>query len=578
MATDPEAENPPPPETRDGSEALAADAASGAAPEDDPATEDDGATDERRTAAVPDERASGAIARRAGVVAAGTLTSRVLGFARDVVFAAVFPAAATDLFFVAFTIPNALRTLLGEGAVSSAVVPVFSEVRVKQGEEPARRYFAALTGLLGLTLLAVSALGVVAAPALVSVYATGYLDDPTRFAETVALTRAVFPYIFFIGLAALGIGGLNALRRFVVPAFAPALLNVALIAAAFTLVGPAAWLGLPPVGALCLGAVIGGLLQLVAQWPVQRRVGLLRMPRLDLSSPSVRKTLKLMVPLLAGFGVYQLNTMLGRSFATFLPTGSQSFIWYGQRLVEIPQGMFALAIAAASLPTLSELRSRGDLAKVREVFAYSLRLTLFLAIPSTVGLAVLAEPVVAVAFGRGEFSRAEVVETAASLRWQAAGVWAIASVRTVVPMFFAYQDTRSPVVASAANLVIFAAAALALMGPLEHVGIAVALSAAGVAQLAMLLWLLRRRAGRLGLRPVVGSALRIGAAAVVMGLVSGAIAQLGDWERGGNHAPNVAWLVAAVTTGAGVYLGAAWLLRVPELRELWAAARRRAAR
>lgn len=525
-----------------------------------------------------DEQASGAIARRAGVVAAGTLSSRVLGFARDIVFAAVFPAAATDLFFVAFTIPNALRVLLGEGAVSSAVVPVFSEVRAEQGEEAARRYFAALTGLLGLTLLAVTIVGVLAAPALVSLYATGYLDDPARFDRTVQLTRAVFPYIFFIGLAALGIGGLNALRRFAVPAFAPALLNVALIAAAFTLVEPAVGLGLPPVGALCLGAVIGGVLQWVVQWPVQRRVGLARRPRLDLSSPPVRRTLRLMVPLLAGFGVYQLNTMLGRSFATFLPTGSQSFIWYGQRLVEIPQGMFALAIAAAALPTLSDLRARGDHERVREVFGYALRLTLFLAIPSTVALAVLAEPIVAVAFGRGEFSRAEVLETAASLRWQALGVWAIASVRTAVPMFFAYQDTRSPVIASAANLVIFAAAGWGLMGPFEHVGIAMALSAAGVAQLATLLVLLRRRVGRLGLRRVAASGLRIAAASGAMGAACWAIARAGDWPLGGNHGPNVAWLVAAVVGGAATYLGAAALLRVPELADLAAAVRRRVRR
>lgn len=525
-----------------------------------------------------DERASGAIARRAGVVAAGTLSSRVLGFARDVVFAAIFPSAATDLFFVAFTIPNALRVLLGEGAVSAAVVPVFSEVRSQEGEEPARRYFAKLTGLLAITLLLVTVAGVLAAPALVSVYATGYLDDPVRFEETVRLTRAVFPYILFIGLAALGIGGLNALRHFVVPAFAPGLLNVALIAAAFTLVGPAAGLGLPPVGALCLGAVIGGVLQLVAQWPIQRRLGLLRRPRLDLSDPAVRKTLRLMVPLLAGFGVYQVNTILGRSFATFLPTGSQSFLWYGQRLVEIPQGMFALAVAAAALPTLSDLRARGEDDRVREVFGYALRLTLFVAVPSTVALAVLAEPIVALAFGRGEFSRREVLETAASLRWQAAGVWAIASVRTVVPMFFAYHDTRTPVVASAVNLVVFAVASVLLMGEFQHVGIAMALSAAGVAQLAMLLWLLRRHTGRLGLKRVGASAVRISTAAGVMGAACAGTASCGAWHLGGNHGPNFAWLAAAVAAGAIAFLTMAKLLGAPELAELWAAVQRRRSR
>jgi putative peptidoglycan lipid II flippase len=522
-----------------------------------------------------DEQASGAIARRAGVVAAGTLASRVLGFARDAVCAAVFPAHATDLFFVAFTIPNALRVLLGEGAVSAAVVPVFSEVRAKDGEEAARAYFAKLTGLLGLVLVVVSVLGVLLAPGIVSLYATGYLDDPDAFAETTHITRWVFPYIFFIGLAALGMGGLNALRRFAVPAFAPALLNVAFIASAFTLAGTSEWLGMTPVGALALGALIGGALQLVVQWPAQRSAGLLRMPRIDLRDPHVKKTLRLLVPLLAGFGVYQINTMLGRSFASFLPEGSQSYLWYGQRLVEVPQGMFALAIAGAALPTLSDLRQRGDIDKLRELFGYSLRLTLFLAIPASVLLAVLAEPIVAVAFGRGEFGRDEVLETGRSLVWQAAGVWAIAAVRTVVPMFYAYNDTRTPVIASAINLVIFAATALGLMGAFHHVGIAIALSAAGVAQLVMLLAMLRRKVGRLGLGAVLSSVVRMSLASAVMAAAAWGVARLGAWERGGNDLANIGVLALAVIASGVAFLASAALVRSPELGDLRAAVRRR---
>ncbi len=525
------------------------------------------------------EEGGSTIARRAGVVAAGTLTSRVLGFARDIVFAAVFPTGATDLFYVAFTIPNALRVLLGEGAVSAAVVPVFSQVRAADGEEAARTYFARLTGLLGLVLAIVTVLGVVAAPLLVSVYATGYLlEAPEKYADTVTLTRVVFPYIFFLGLAALGMGGLNALRRFAVPAFAPALLNVALIAAAFLLVEPALALGLPLVGALALGALIGGALQLVAQWPAQRAAGLLRAPQLTLRDPAVKKTLSLMVPVLAGFGVYQVNTMLGRTFLSFSGEGAQSYIYYGQRLVEIPQGMFALAIAGASLPTLSDLRAKGDLPRIRELFGYSLRLTLLLAIPSSVILAVLAEPIVAVAFGRGAFERADVIETARSLLWQAAGVWAIASVRTVVPLYYAFNDTRTPVIASAVNLVVFAGVALALLGPLDHVGVAIALSAAGVAQLFTLLALLRSKVGRLGLRAVVTSAARIGVASAAMGAACWAVARYGDWARGGHSATNVLVLLGAIAAGGTVFLAVAALLRAPELRDLLAAVRRRVRR
>lgn len=522
-----------------------------------------------------EDEGGGTLARRAGIVGAGTLTSRVLGLARDMVVAAVFQAAATDLFFLCFTIPNALRMLLGEGAIASAVVPVFAEIRSTEGEEPARIYFAKISGLFLILLTVVSAGGVAAAPLLARLYATGYVDDPERFADVVKLTRVVFPYIFFMGMAALGMGGLNALRRFAVPAFAPALLNVALIGAAFFLVGPAVDLGLPLVGALALGALIGGALQWLVQWPAQRSAGLLRWPSIDLKHPGVRKTLRLMVPMLAGFGVYQLNTMIGRSLLTFLPTGSQSYIWYGQRMVEIPQGMFALAIAAAALPSLSELRATGDFDRLRRMFGDALRLNLFLALPATVALVVLAEPIVAVVFGRGAFSRAHVLETVDSLRWQAAGIWAIASVRAVLPMFLAYHDTRSPVIASATNLLIFAPTAWFLMWELDHVGVAIALSLAGIAQLSMLLVMLRHKVGRLGLRAVSGGALKSLAASLAMGGYLYGMTGLSDWSRGGNDPKNIAVLAAAVIAGALIYAGCSWLLGSRELGYILAGVRRR---
>ena len=515
------------------------------------------------------------IARRAGLVAGLTLASRVLGLARDMVLAAVFPKAATDLFFLVFTIPNALRVLLGEGAVSAAVVPVFSEIRTKEGEPAARAYFARMLGLSAVVLLLVAVLGVIAAPGLAAVYASGYLDEPERYATTVQLTRVVFPYIFFIGLAALAMGGLNALRRFFAPAFSPLLLNVALIASAFLLVGPAQSLGLPAIGALAIGVLIGGLFQLAALVPSLHRAGLLARPRIDLAHPGVKKSLRLMVPLIAGFGVYQLNTALGRNLATFLPEGAQSYIYYGQRIVEIPQGVFAIAIATAALPTLSDLQAEGAAEKVRSVFESSLRLALFVSIPSTIALIVLAEPIVSVAFGRGEFGWTEIQQTAASLRWQAAGVWAIASVRTVVPMFFAYNDTRSPIIASAANLVFFAGCAVALMGPFDHVGIAVALSAAGLAQLVTLLWLLRRRVGRLGLTAVVRSASKATFAAAVMGGACGGAAQLVSWRGAGSDPIRVAFLVGLVVLGVGIYFALAKLLRCPELVDVIGALKRR---
>jgi len=517
-----------------------------------------------------------AIARRAGIVAAGTLTSRILGAVRDAVIAASFPAAATDAFFVAFTIPNVLRVLLGEGAVSGAFVPVFAEVREKEGSERARQYFAGLSGTMAVILVLVTAAGMVATPWVVLVFAAGWKQDqPDTFDTTVTLTRLVFPYIFLMGVGSLAVGALNALKRFAAPAFAPSLLNVALIAAALTLVPTMATLGLPAIAALAFGALLGGALQTGALLPALARVSMLVRPRLGLRDPYVRKSLELLAPLLLGLGVYQVNVMLSRLFASYLPEGSQSYLYYGQRVVEIPQGMFAFAIASAALPTLSELRSRGHTEEVKRIFGYGLRLNLFVAIPATVALVVLAHPTVAVLFTRGEFGAGEAAETARSLVWQAAGIWAVASVRTVVPMFHAHNDTRSPVICSAVNLVVFVTTALALMGPLRHVGIAIAISTAAAAQLMALLFLLRRRTGRLGLRAVGAATLRIALASGVMGAAVWGVARLGSWERGGNDHENIAIYLVAVIVGAAVYVGGAKLLGVSELDDVLGAVRRR---
>ncbi len=537
---------------------------------------DENAAATPQAASHANERVS--LTRSAGIVALGTLVSRVLGAGRDMVIAASFPTIATDAFFVAFTIPNALRGLLADGAVASAFLPVYSEVRAKEGDAAARRFYAALSGAMLVILAIVSVLGVILAPAFVTAYANGYADDPALFADTVTLTRIVFPYIFFMGAAALGTGVLNAHRKFAVPALAPALLNVALIIAPFVLVAPAVSLGLPPIASLAIAALVGGLLQMIAQWPALVRIGLFQRPRIDLKDPRVRKALGLLGPLAIGLGIYQVNVMLARLLTSYLPAGSQSYLYYGQRLVEIPQGMFALAIASATLPALADLRNRGEHAELIRVFAYALRSSLFVGVPATVLLAVLAEPTVSALFQRGLFDHADAIETARSLAWQGAGVWAIACVRVVVPVFYAHNDTRTPLIGSALNLVSFVTLGLSLRGSLGHVGIAMAISAAGVVQLAALLVLLRLKLGQLGLKSVAFSTARILVAALAMAAVGYGITRLGHWERGGNDLANLAVYALAITTSGLAYLAVLAALRAPEIEESLAALRRRRAR
>jgi hypothetical protein len=325
--------------------------------------------------AKPDRTSGGEIVRRAGVVATGTLSSRILGAVRDAVVAAVFALGATDAFWLAFTIPNALRVLLGEGAVSAAFVPVFTEVREREGMARAKEFYRNLIGAMAVVLLVVTLFGIVGAPWIVKGYAWGFQRDEALFATTVALTRLLFPYIFLMGISALMMGALYASKRFAAPAFAPALLNISLIAGALLLAPLFLQFGWPAIFALAVGALLGGALQIVAQLPSLRKENLIVRPRIGFSDIYVRKCARLMVPLLAGLGVYQLNVLLSRLFASFLPTGSVSYLYYGQRLAEIPQGMFALAIASAALPSLSDAVAKGDEEEAKRLFRHALRLS-----------------------------------------------------------------------------------------------------------------------------------------------------------------------------------------------------------
>lgn len=519
---------------------------------------------------------TGSVTRNAAVVAAGTLISRLLGLARESVIFAMFPTALIDLWVVAFTIPNTLRGLLAEGGVSAAYVPTYTELRATEGEERAQEFASRASGALGITLVVVSIVGMLSAPALVTVFALGYLDTPDRYQSTVDLTRAVFPYIFFAGIAALSAGTLNAHGRFAVPAAAPALLNIALIAAPFCLVGAATALGLTSVGALVLGALIGGLLQIMVQWPALRAIGRLRPPSLSLTDPAVLKAGRLLVPVAAGLGIYQFNIILSRALASFLPPGSQGYLWAGQRIVEIPQGMFAMAVATAALPVLSELRARKDRTALKRTVLSSLRSTLFIAIAATGALIALRYPIVSAIYQRGEFGPNDASEAAYSLGFQAAGVWAIASVRVVAPVFHAHNDTRIPVYASVFNLIVFAIAGIGLSTIMRHAGIAAAISLASVVQLGFLVLMLRRKLD-ISIRELLPGSAGMVLAAGIAGALSHAVAALGSFEDGTNPWDGMVLMMALSTFGVG-YLMIAYLFKEPSLTVVVDRVRRRLGR
>jgi putative peptidoglycan lipid II flippase len=512
---------------------------------------------------------------RAGIVGAGTLASRLLGLGRDMALAAIFTREETDAFFVAFTIPNALRSLLGEGAVSSAVVPVLSAKLAKEGDEAGRAFFQRARGASMAALAIVTVLGVVFARPICELFASGYHDRPGEFERTVSLTRVVFPYIFLMGTAAMGMAALHAKRRFAVASFAPGLLNVAFLVAAFVLPPILAARGIDRVQSLAIGALAGGVLQVVAQWPALRAIGFLRRPILDFADPGVREMLRRITPMTFGIGVYYIDITLSRRFLSELGTGAQSYFSWAMRLCDFPQGIFVMALSTAALPSLSALAARGAREEVAKTYAHGMRLALFVAIPASAALVALAEPIVVTLFERGEFTPLMSHETARALMWQGGAIWTVAAVRQLVPVFHAMGDTRTPVIVSAIDLCAFIALAVGLRGSLGHVGISVAVAGSSAVQMALLFGGLRTRLGTVCAREIGGSMARTLGASLVAALGGWGAARALDVGTHGSRLTRVVPGAVGAVVFAALFIIAAWVLRSAELAEVLAGLRRK---
>lgn len=521
-------------------------------------------------AAKEGEAERGKIVRRAGIVGAGTLLSRLLGFVRDATIAALFTKRETDAFWVALTIPNALRQLLAEGAVSSAVVPVLSGRIATDGDDAGKSFFARARGVSLVVLVVVSILGVVFAGPLTSLFAPGYAGDPDKLGVAISLTRVMFPYIFFMGTAALGMAALNSKGRFAVAAFAPALFSVAIIAGAFALRAPLEARGVSPALALGIGVMIGGVLQVAAQLPALRRIGYAARPILDLRDPHVREMLRRILPMTFGLGVYYVDLVLSRRFLSELGEGAQSYFTMASRLCDLPQGIFVMALSTATLPSLAKFAARGEHDELVKTWAHGLRLAMFVAIPCSVALAVLGEPLVALSFERGFFDPEASRQTARALAWQGGAIFTVAAVRQLVPAFHALGDTRTPVIVSALDLLAFIGLALGLRGSLGHVGISVAVAGSSAVQMLLLLFGLRRRLGSLREGELLASAARVTAASGVAGAAAWAVVRI----LGGGLGRMVPGLAATLVFGA-LFVVAAWGLGARELGEVLGPIKRR---
>ncbi|HEV8307857.1 MAG TPA: murein biosynthesis integral membrane protein MurJ [Methylomirabilota bacterium] len=503
------------------------------------------------TEAIPADGQRGAergVVRAAAVVGGATLVSRVLGFLRDLVVAQAFGAGpATDAFFVAFRLPNLLRRLVGEGALSSAFIPVFTEYLTTRPRGELERMYRAVAGGMVVVLATLTLLGVLGAPLLVRVMAPGFFADPAVGALTVRLTRVMFPYLFFVGLGALAMGMLQVHRHFLLPALAPVMLNLSIIGAVF---GVAPHLREPVFG-LAIGVLVGGAGQLLIQLPALARRGLLVTPTADVRHPAVARIVRLMAPVAVGQSASQLNILVDTIIASFLVGGSVSYLYYADRLVEFPLGVFGIAIATAVLPTLSEQAATGNREALRSTLSFALRLAAFITLPAAVGLFVLRVPLVRVLYQRGYFGPEETAGTAWALGFYTVGLVGFASAKIGAQAFYALGDTRTPVKVAIGAMVMNSLLAIGLAFPLRHGGLALATSCSAMANALALAWLLRRR---LGAGPVPGARagwLRIAAASGA--LASALVLASAVWPPPPNRVQEAVWLAGMIAGGIVVY-------------------------
>jgi len=506
------------------------------------------------------------------MLGAATGLSRIFGLVRDMVVANLFGAGfVTDAFFMAFTIPNLLRRFFAEGSLTAAFVPTFSDVYHKQGEEEARKVASICFTLLTLVMLAVVVIGMLASPVVVRMIGFGFEDVPGKLALTDSLNRLMFPYIFFVSMLALATGILNIRGHYFLPAFSPVLLNLSMIGCAVVL-SP---LFSEPIYALATGVLFGGLLQLLIQFPLLLRFGYSLKPSVNFSHPAIRQISRLMLPGIAGVAIYQINVVVTRLLASFLPEGAVSYLYYGQRMFEFPQGIIIASLAQAVLPSMSRQLAEENHDGFKESLYYSFELLFLLIMPATVGLMLCAVPVYSVFFLGGKFAFEAVRQSGLALVAYAPGLLCVGLSRVVVPAFYAMKDTRTPVLVSFWTLLVNAGLGLVLMQSWTHVGLAVALTLSSLFNAVVLLWLLRRRIGRLSMRSLMATAAKIIPAVAIMAAVVWSVLQAGTWSDAARRIDNALVLLAAVISGGLVYLLVCRMLGVRAMEEIGGMLRRR---
>jgi putative peptidoglycan lipid II flippase len=502
------------------------------------------------------------ITKAAGLMSIATFISRILGYIKDMILAFYFGATGiSDSFFAAFRITNFLRELFAEGSMSSAFIPVITETRQKQGEEETRRLVKITFSFILIAAGIMCALGIIFAPAIVRVIAFGFvLDHPEQVPLTILLTRIMFPFLFFISLAALVMGALNTKKVFFIPALAPALLNVTIIVMIVSFIS----FFEQKIIVVALGVAIGGFVQFAFQLPSFYKNGY----RLGFTPffrhPGLKRMAILLLPAMLALAVNQVNIMVGTILATTLPKGSVTYLYYSMRLMQFPIGMFGVSMGMAALPMLSEHVVKGDFTKLREDFSFSLRLLFYISVPAMAGLIALREPIVNLLFQRGTFDYIATKATAEALLFYSLGIWATGGVRIITVTFYAMQDTKTPVKIAAIGVMTNLILSYILMGPLQHSGIALAYALAFSLNFTILFLFLRKKLVRIDTGRIFRSFMKTFIAAGIMGLIGGSILRGNLWQFSGNTMHKVFYLSGTIALCVGAYFFLTYLLKSEE--------------
>ncbi|MBU0699838.1 murein biosynthesis integral membrane protein MurJ [bacterium] len=505
------------------------------------------------------------IAKSVSIVSGATMLSRILGLVREQVFAFFFGASlVNDAFVAAFRIPNLLRDMFAEGALSSAFVPVFTDYMKKKSLQDAFRMANMAINALLLILSLITIIGIVFAPNIVSLIAPGFAETPGKTQLTITLTQIMFPFLILVSISALVMGTLNSLHHFTISALAPTTFNICMIGAGF-LICP--FLKEPIIG-MAIGALLGGLAQLLIQVPSLIKAGFRYTFRISFRDEGVRRIIKVMAPASIGLAAMQINIFINTLLASFLHDGSVSWLNYSFRLMYLPLGVFGVAIGTVSLPTVAACVSRGDIAGIKNILSICFRLLFLLTIPSTVGLIVLSEPIIGLIYERGAFHQQDTIATAHALICYAIGLFPYAALKTLVPTFYSLKDTRTPVKISIICVGINIILNLILIRFMGHMGLALATSISAMINMGSLLFLLKKRIKTMDNALVLfsfqgilrSSYWRILIASGVMGMVCWYINIRLD-----GYAARTVWGVLA---GSIIFIGMCKLLKVREIESL----------